>query len=245
MELPYVALAGVASAVATGGGAIPVALAAERARAALPLLGGIAIGAMVVASIVGLLAPALDAGSAGEVVTGALVGLVFVLVARRALAARRTHTQRLDPTRGLRSALVFGVLLVHSLPEGLALGAAFASETEGLGLFITLAIALQNVPEGTAVALPMQAEGQPPRRQVLAAIASSLPQPVGAVAAYLLVDQVEPLLPASLAFAAGAMLTVVVLDLLPEAWRGARGPAVAGAAIGAAAMVALSVVAGV
>ena len=242
MEPLYVLLAGLASAVATGAGAIPVFMAADRARALLPLLGGVALGAMVVASFVGLLIPALDDGSAAEVVAGAVAGALFVLVARKALLQHRGDVHRLG---GARSTLVFGVLLVHSLPEGLALGAAFASETAGLGLFVTLAIALQNVPEGTAVALPMEAEGAPPRRQVLAAIASSIPQPIGAVAAYALVERVDPLLPASLSFAAGAMLMVVAVDLLPEAWRGARGRALAGAVVGATAMLALSAVAGV
>ena len=245
MELLYVALAGTGSALATGAGAVPVFLAAHRARSALPFLGGLAVGAMVVASFVGLLEPALGAGSGPEVAAGTAVGVAFVILARRGLRARQRRIAGLGSASGARSMLVFGVLLVHSLPEGLALGAAFASETAGLGLFVALAIALQNVPEGTAVALPMQAEGAAPRRQVGAAIASSLPQPVGAIAAYLLVEQVDPLLPASLSFAAGAMLAVVVLDLLPEAWRGAHVGALAGAAAGAAAMFALSAVAGV
>ena len=81
-----------------------------------------------------------------------------------------------------RSVLVFGVLLLHSLPEGFAIGTAFASETEGLGLFVILAIALQNVPEGTSVAIPMEAAGFQPRQQFWAAVLTSAPQPVVSLA---------------------------------------------------------------
>ena len=73
-----------------------------------------------------------------------------------------------------RSVLVFGVLLVHSLPEGFAMGPDNASQTEGLGLFVILAIALQNIPEGTSVAIPMEAAGFKPRQQFWAAVATSV-----------------------------------------------------------------------
>jgi zinc transporter, ZIP family len=141
---------------------------------------------------------------------------------------------------------VLGVLFVHSLPEGFAIGTAFASERDGLGLFIVLAIALQNIPEGTASAIPMQQAGFPAWQQFWAAVATSLPQPLGAVVAYLLVEQIQALLPFSFAFAAGAMLALVALELVPQAftartWRSA----LAGAAAGAVAMLALSAAVGV
>ena len=135
-----------------------------------------------------------------------------------------------------RSVLVFAVLLVHSLPEGLAIGTAFASDTEGLGLFVILAIALQNIPEGTSVAIPMDAAGFPPGQQFWAAVLTSAPQPVGAVLAYLLVEEVESLLPFSFAFAAGAMLCLVAVELAPEAFKpGTRRVALVGTVSGAAA----------
>ena len=96
-----------------------------------------------------------------------------------------------------RSLLVFAVLLVHSLPEGFAIGAAYASDTAGLALFVFLAIALQNVPEGTSVAIPMEAAGFGRAQQFGAAVLTSAPQPLGAVIAYLAVEQVTALLPVS------------------------------------------------
>ena len=86
-----------------------------------------------------------------------------------------------------------------------------------------VAIALQNIPEGTSVAIPMAAAGFGRAQQFWAAVATSAPQPVAAVVAYALVEQVDGLLPVSFAFAAGAMLSLVALEVLPEALCGQAG----------------------
>ena len=240
-------VAGLATALATGLGAIPVFMLGERAERLRPALGGLAGGAMVVASIVGLLLPGLDEGATGSVLAGVGGGVVFLLVVRGALERRREHARRLAESGITRSVLVFVALLVHSLPEGLAMGAAYASETAGLGLFVILAIALQNLPEGTAMALPMEAAHASRSRQFWTATATSLPQPVGAVLAFLLVEQAQALLPLSFGFAAGAMLALVVVELVPSTFGERDGwpLALAGSAAGAAIMLALGVVLGV
>jgi ZIP family zinc transporter len=135
---------------------------------------------------------------------------------------------------------------VHSFPEGLAIGTAYASSTAGLGLYVIVAIALQNVPEGTSVAIPMDASGFSHAQQFWAAVLTSAPQPVAAVLAYALVQEVSALLPVSFAFAAGAMLSLVALELLPQALSPPRRLAgLAGGAVGAALMVGFSVLLGV
>lgn len=239
MDAALVFLAGLGTAVATGLGAIPVVLLRRSVSVAQPLLAGVAIGVMVVASVVGLLVPALEDGAPPGVVAGLITGAAFVGAARTGLATKRARARIGIDLRP--SILVFAVLFAHSLPEGFAIGAAWASDTVGLGLFVLVAIAVQNIPEGTAVAVPLQAAGVSGMKQVGAAVASSLPQPVGAVAAFVLVEQISALLPASLGFAAGAMLTVVAFELVPSAWRGRRLPAAAGAGVGAILMLALGV----
>ena len=246
MEALVLALAGTGTAFATGLGALPVAHLGARAATLRPLLWGLTVGLMTVASVVGLLLPALDEGAIGTVAAGTAAGVAFLLVSRRALARSRVHVGSLEGAGVRRSVLVFGVLLVHSLPEGFAIGTAFASDTEGLGLFVLLAIALQNVPEGTSVAIPMQAAGFGARQQFWAAVGTSAPQPVGALLAYFLVEQIQGLLSFSFAFAAGAMLALVVVELAPEAYRrGSLVPAAAGTAAGAALMLVLAAVLGV
>lgn len=234
-------LAGTATALATGLGAVPVFLLGERAEALRPVLWGLAAGVMAVASVVGLLLPALDEGSPGEVAAGVVAGVLFLVVSR-ALVQRSKMAH--DPHRGAgmrASVLVFAVLLVHSLPEGFAIGTAYASDTEGLALFVILAIGIQNIPEGTSVAIPLQAAGASAARQFWAAVATSAPQPVGALLAYLLVEEIEALLPFSFAFAAGAMLALVVAELVPDALAGGRWlAAAAGFGAGCVAMLAIS-----
>jgi zinc transporter, ZIP family len=246
MELAVLALAGSGTALATGLGALPVSRLGAHADVLRPALWGLTVGLMTVASIVGLLLPALDEGSLGAVAAGLATGVAFLLVSRAALETRDVHVGKLRGAGVRRSVLVFAVLLVHSLPEGLAIGTAFASDTEGLGLFVILAIALQNVPEGTTVAIPMAAAGFPPRQQFWAAVLTSAPQPIGAIFAYLLVQEVKGLLPFSFAFAAGAMLCLVVVELAPEAFRrGGRPLSLAGIAVGALLMLALAALLGV
>ena len=150
------------------------------------------------------------------------------------------------PALGREPALVFLVLFVHSLPEGFAIGTAFASDRAGLSLFVILAIGIQNVPEGTSVAIPMAEAGFSRARQFWAAVGTSAPQPVGALIAFVAVEQVGGLLPFSFAFAAGAMLALIAVEMLPQAFSGPRrvGPSI-GLVVGGALMLALSVLLGV
>jgi ZIP family zinc transporter len=246
MEVAVLVLAGTATAFATGVGAVPVFLLGERATQLRPFLWGATVGLMGVASVVGLLLPALDEDGGATVGAGLVVGVLFLLGSRRLLAGCDVHVGKLRGAGVRRSLLVFGVLLVHSLPEGFAIGTAFASDTEGLALFIFLAIALQNVPEGTSVAIPMESAGFGHGQQFWAAVLTSAPQPAGAVIAYLAVEEINGLLPFSFAFAAGAMLALVVIELAPEAYRaGGRRAAAAGTSAGAVLMLALAALLGV
>ncbi|HSS42614.1 MAG TPA: ZIP family metal transporter [Solirubrobacterales bacterium] len=245
-ELLVLFLAACGTALATGLGAIPVWFLGTRAAALTPFLLGLAAGVMGVASVVGLLLPAAEEGSVWDLLAGLVLGGVLLGVARARLDTESVFMGRSGP--GARtSALVFAVLFVHSLPEGLAVGTAFASDRAGLSLFVILAIAIQNIPEGTSVAIPMEATGYGRARQFWAAVATSAPQPVGAVIAYLAVEQVNALLPFSFAFAAGAMLSLIAIELLPQAYadrRRWRGPTL-GIAAGAAVMILLDVLLGV
>jgi ZIP family zinc transporter len=236
MDIAILTLAAGATAFVTGLGAVPVFLLGARAAAVTPALWGVTVGLMTVASIVGLLEPALEEGAPAAVSAGLVVGVLFLLLARLSLRGRDVHVGKLSGAGVRTSILVFSVLFVHSLPEGFAIGTAYASNRAGLSLFVILAIALQNVPEGTSVAIPMEAAGFRAGEQFWAAVATSAPQPVGALLAYVLVEHVKALLPFSFAFAAGAMLALVAVELAPEAfarrtWRVGLVGAIAGGAL--------------
>jgi ZIP family zinc transporter len=246
VDVVVLVLAASATAFATGLGALPVFLMGSKAELLRPILLGAAIGAMTVASIVGLLKPALEESGRSEVVVGLVGGVLLLVAARRLLTRRNVHVGALRGSGVRLSVLVFGVLLVHSLPEGLAIGTAYASDLAGLSLFVILAIGLQNVPEGTSVAIPMAEAGFSRASQFWAAVLTSAPQPVGAVLAYLVVEHVRGLMPASFAFAAGAMLALVAFELVPQAVRPHSWlRAGAGSAAGAVAMLALAAFVGV
>jgi zinc transporter, ZIP family len=196
---------------------------------------------MTVAAIQGLLVPALDEGDDAVVIVSALTGAAALLASRAALRHHKAPAGVVASDAGRRSALVFGVLFVHSLPEGLAIGCAYASTRSGLSAFVIAAIAIQNVPEGTATAIPMSAAGYSARAQVGAAVLTSAPQVPGALLAWVAVEQIEGLLPAAFALAAGAMLMLVAVELLPDAWAtGPRSRVALGCAAGAMSMVAVA-----
>lgn len=233
--------------IATGLGVFPVFWLGERARSWQPVLWGVAAGVMTVASVVGLLRPALDDGSTAVVAAGLATGASFLALARLRLS--RSDELTIGDLSGadLRtSVLVFTVLTVHSLPEGFAIGTAYASEIAGLSAYVVIAIALQNIPEGTSVAIPMANAGFSRGQQLAAAVLTSAPQPIGAAIAYLMVETVAGLLPFSFAFAAGAMLALVASDLLPRALRSEnRAGGLGGLAAGSLVMLGLSAVLGV
>jgi ZIP family zinc transporter len=238
-------LAACGTALATGLGTIPVFFLGGRAAQLTPALLGFAAGVMGVASVAGLLIPATEEGSIATVLAGLLLGVGLLALARRHLDPRRSFMGRSGGS-SRTAALVFLVLFVHSLPEGFAVGTAFASDRAGLSLYVILAIAIQNIPEGTSVAIPMETAGFSRSRQFWAAVGTSAPQPVGALIAFIAVERISALLPFSFAFAAGAMLALIVVELLPQAYAGrARiGPS-AGLALGAAVMLALTYALGV
>lgn len=203
------------TAIASGIGAIPVfALGPERAGRWRAAMVGFAAGVMSVAAVVGLLIPGLREGPAWQVLAGAAVGVALLIVLRGWLRHRGDLS---IGGRSSTSVLVFVVLFAHSLPEGFAIGTAYASATAGLGLFVVIAIGIQNIPEGTSVAIPLSIDGRGPGQQFWAAVLSSAPQPIGAVVAYVFVERVDALLALSFGFAAGAMLALVVRQLVPDA----------------------------
>ncbi|MEO1271246.1 MAG: ZIP family metal transporter, partial [Myxococcota bacterium] len=113
--------------------------------------------------------------------------------------------------------MVFVAMFIHSIPEGVALGVGFATGHWMVGALMALVIAVHNVPEGLAIALPIRAEGGSLWRCIGLAVLSSLPQPIVAVPALLGFAYVQSLLPVGLGFAAGAMLYLSFVELVPEA----------------------------
>jgi zinc transporter, ZIP family len=225
--------------LATGLGTIPVFMLGARAESLRPVLWGLTVGSMAVASIVGLIRPALQEGSSVEVLAGIALGVAFLIGSRSVFAHQALGAGGREGRQ--TSMLVFAVLFVHSLPEGFAIGTAYASDQTELSLFVIAAIALHNVPEGTSIAVPMSIAGYGRAQQFWAAVATSLPQLPGAIVAYLLVQWAEPALPASFGFAAGAMLALVVFELVPRTFApGRMRSASAGVALGGGLMLALA-----
>lgn len=185
---------------------------------------------------------------------GFLLGMFFLLILDEVTPHLHVGT---DKPEGLRSHLSRTAMLalavtIHNLPEGMAVGAVFAGAEEsavGLSLASALAvsvgIAIQNIPEGAIISMPMRAAGNSKLRSFLLGSLSGAVEPIGGLAVVLLASLMTPAMPYLLAFAAGAMLYVVIEELIPEASEGEHSNiGTIGFAIGFVLMMVLDVVLG-
>ncbi len=239
VEVAIVFLAALVTALATGLGALPFVFASP-GRSWLGVANSLAGGLMIGASL-GLLYEGARFDTA-RTVLGALVGVVFIAVVNKLIDGQRDlHLGALRGADARKALLIVGVMTIHSFAEGVGVGVAFGGK-EVLGILIAVAIAVHNIPEGLAISLVLVPRGTSARSAASWSIFSSLPQPVMAVPAYLFVEKFTGFLPIGLGFAAGAMLWLVLSDLLPEAFATARrSTVVITAAASAAAMLAFLV----
>ena len=227
-------LAALVTAIATGLGALPVWAVRGMGSAVLARSNAIAAGIMLAASH-SLIAEGMAVGAA-RTLLGVLLGVALVLLGQRWVARHDVQVGELSRADAQRMILIMAVMTVHSFAEGVGVGVSFAGR-EGLGWYITAAIAVHNIPEGIAISLVLVPRGV----SILAAagwsVVSSLPQPLMAVPAFVAVSVFAPLLPVGLGLAAGAMVWMVFGDLFPESIR--EGDAGTAAALVVAAFAAM------
>lgn len=228
-ELGFVLLAGVFTALVCGLGTVPFFFVDELSDRVTVLLWGFAGGVMLFASLFGFIVEGLAEGTTFQVTGGLVVGVMLVVGADRLIAGVEFEPRELAAADAKKLVLIVGVLTVHSFPEGVALGVAFADlgvrrdltllglAVPSLAIFITVAVAVQNIPEGIAVAIPLKTYGFGNWKLFGWAVFSGVPQPIGAGFAYVFVVWAREFLPFGFGFAAGAMIYLVVHDMFPDA----------------------------
>ncbi|MFB6233333.1 MAG: ZIP family metal transporter [Haloarculaceae archaeon] len=218
-----VLIAGLAGA-ATGLGALPVLVTDQVSHRVYDAALGLAAGIMFGAAVFALVLPALELGSLFEVSVGVLAGGAFLLGANGLLphihmqfaGEHREGVPAIEEEGLQRALLVGGAITLHNVPEGLAVGIAFASGEEAVGLALAVAIAVQNVPDGFAMAVPAVDAGVSKARTVLyTTLSGGLPEPAAAAVGFALVVFVTDLFPAAAGFAAGAMIAVIFREMIP------------------------------
>lgn len=215
---------GLLTALATGLGALPFLFVRRISPTVVAVANSLAAGLMLGASF-GLLAEGTHYGR-WQTIAGALLGVVFILATQRVLRGREIAFGDMDGAGARQMVLILIVMTVHSFSEGVAVGVSFGGDTT-LAAVITIAIAVHNIPEGLAISAVMRPKGMSVAKCAGWSIFSSLPQPLMAVPAFLFVEAFRPGLPWGIGFAAGAMVFMVLEELLPEAYEDARRPAVA------------------
>lgn len=199
------------------------------------LLLGFAAGVMIAASVWSLLIPSIDmAAEQGCVawipaLTGFLLGMLFLLLLDSLIPHLHLDQEKPEGIRAHlgRSAMLVLAVTLHNIPEGMAVGVTFAGVIMGdTGITISgamalsLGIAIQNFPEGAIISMPLCSDGISKRRSFIYGVLSGFVEPVGAIITILLTGLIVPFLPYFLSFAAGAMIYVVVEELIPEAQSG-------------------------
>ena len=221
---------------------------------------GFASGVMVAASVWSLLIPAMEMeeGSGAWSVVPAAVGFLLGIGFLLALDELTPHlhlsaTSPEGPRSHLsRTAMLALAVTIHNLPEGMAVGVVFAGAGQGAAglsvasaLAVSIGIAIQNVPEGAIISMPMRAAGNSRWRSFVIGSLSGVVEPLGGLVVVLLASLMTPALPYLLAFAAGAMFYVVIEELIPEASEGEHSNlSTIGFAIGFVLMMVLDVVLG-
>lgn len=199
-------------------------------------LTGFAAGVMVAASIWSLLIPALEQAEEAlgkwsfiPAVCGFWLGVLFLLLLDHVIPHLHQRSEEAEGPKShlQRTTMMVLAVTLHNIPEGMAVGVVYAglltdqaSVTAAGALALSLGIAIQNFPEGAIISMPLRAEGQSKARAFGGGVLSGVVEPVGAVITVLLAEQVYPALPYLLSFAAGAMLYVVVEELIPEMSQG-------------------------
>lgn len=195
------------------------------------MLTGFAAGVMVAASIWSLLIPAIEQsesmGSLSFVpaVTGFLLGMLFLLILDNIIPHLHLNSPQAEgPKSNLgKSTMLILAVTLHNLPEGMAVGAVYAGFISGdhkislaAATALSVGIAIQNFPEGAIISMPLKSEGVSKWKSFLYGFISGVVEPIGAMLTILAASAVLPALPYFLSFAAGAMIYVVVEELIPE-----------------------------
>lgn len=203
----------------------------ELSRNVQKVLTGFAAGVMVAASIWSLLIPAMEQSADLAVpawfpaVTGFWFGTLFLLALDHVIPHLHMNSEMPEGPRShlaKTTMMVFAVTL-HNIPEGMAVGVVYAGFlygtsgiTRGAAVALSLGIAIQNFPEGAIISMPLHSSGQRRAKAFLGGVLSGVVEPIGAALTILFASAVVPLLPYLLSFAAGAMMYVVVEELIPE-----------------------------
>jgi ZIP family zinc transporter len=215
-----------ASGLCTGIGGLFLLLVRSPTGRLLDVLLGFTAGVMLAATAFSLLVPALERGGIGEVLAGFALGAATLLALDRfvphahARMAERGRQAAKDAEATHRATLLLSALTIHNLPEGMAVGLAFAAGGPDLGIPLALAIGIQNIPEGFAAAAPLLAAGTSARAAAGIAALTGAVEPPAALAAFGASTFADGALVPGLGFAAGAMLYVIADELIPESHSG-------------------------
>lgn len=196
---------------------------------------GFASGVMIAASIWSLIIPSIEMAEENNIIpwipasVGFLIGILFLLLLDKLIPHLHTNSSKPEgtPSKLSKSTMLLLAVTLHNIPEGMAVGVVFAgflsnniSITLASAFALSVGIAIQNFPEGAIISMPLKSEGLSKNKSFLYGMLSGIVEPLAAIITIFLTNIVIPVLPYILSFAAGAMIYVVVEELIPESQEG-------------------------
>jgi len=218
----WTAWTSIISALATGLGAIPVHFVKNKSVMVRAFATAVAAGMMISASVFSLAQEGINLKVKSPiapyvVILGILLGAGFFWLTEKAVTTHPIQKAVLKQGFTRKGFLIVIAMFIHSIPEGIAIGVGFATGNFQFGMIMAMAIAVHNIPEGIAVSLPLKAEGVSTPKCAIVSILTSIPQPIMAIPAAILTWFFQPLLPIGLGFAGGAMIYLVMSEMVPSA----------------------------
>ena len=210
-------LASLLAGLATGIGALLVFFVRRVSDRFFDASLGFAAGVMLAATSFSLIVPAIEVGGIWKTVIGIIIGAVFLVYAEKLTPHMHFVTGLKGPSTQLSKLWLFILAItIHNFPEGMAVGVSFGGGDIKAGTTLAIGIGLQNMPEGLAVALALLREKSTRRKAFLIALLTGLVEPVGGFLGISIVTVGKFVLPYGLSFAAGAMLFVIIEEIIPE-----------------------------
>jgi ZIP family zinc transporter len=200
----------------TGIGAIPILFIRRISHQWMDILLAYTAGVMVAASTYGLIPASLKLSNLFVLCCGILIGAFFLNLLEQFIPHLDLQHDRIGVALSAQSMMLVSAMTLHNIPEGLSVGASFASQTESLGIAVALSIGLQNIPEGFLIALFLVNQKVNRLFSVLIALLTGVIEVIASLIGFYIASQVLFLIPFGLALAAGAMLFIVYKEIIPE-----------------------------
>ncbi|AOT72358.1 ZIP family metal transporter [Geosporobacter ferrireducens] len=212
-------VASILAGMCTGIGALPLIFVSKISKVFEDFLLGFAAGIMLFAASFSLILPALEEDAIFQVISGLISGAILIGLIEKIIPninMGQVRNTNFENKVLAKTIMMIAAIAIHNIPEGFAIGVGYASGSQDRGIILAMAMGIQNAPEGLVVSAPLIEKGYSKGKAILFAFFAGIGEPIAAAVGILAGSVIQPYMPFTLSFAAGAMYYVVSHELIPE-----------------------------